>query len=98
MRGSATLSHAWGAVIPLAFDPHLTIGEELLFPDRDEAFEPVDPFERSIERWTAMRRSGKDRNAGFADLHAAQAMDHRDAADGKLSGDFASNVRHFADC
>jgi hypothetical protein len=45
-----------------------------------------------------MRRRNHDDDTGLTDLHRAQPVYHRDAADGVLTCDFAADLGHFPDC
>src|ERR1017187_4205741 len=84
-------------LVPIPFHPDLSVFKELFLPDWNQLFEAVDSIERGVERGSAMRGGDDDDDAGFADLHCAQPVDHADAADGASTCDFTPDFGHLAD-
>src|SRR5437899_187806 len=94
----AAHSNFGSVLIPLSFHPNLAVGEMLLFPDRYQALQAIDAFERRGERRFPMRRGDDDGHARLADLQASQAVRHANPADLEFTGDLASNISHHFDC
>src|SRR5258708_4547471 len=64
--------------VPFPFHPDFSVDKILLLPDGNQAFEAVNPLERGVESGLPVRRGCDDGHAGFANLHAAEPVDHRD--------------------
>jgi hypothetical protein len=62
-----------------------------LLPDRNEFLQAIDAFEGGVERRPAMGRGDDDCDAGLADQHAPETVDHRDVGDLVLRGDLAAD-------
>src|SRR4029077_10726448 len=61
-----------------AFDPDVAAVEELAFPDRRNLFHALDGVAASRVGVAAMWRARCNRDAGFADLQAADAVVQRE--------------------
>ena len=82
-------------IVPLALDPHFAIFEVFFFPDGHRFLQPVNAFERRVERWPSMRGSDHDDDARLADLHPSQPVNYRNSRDGVRAGDLTANLRHY---
>src|ERR1700733_7506047 len=73
----------------VTFGPDGAVGKIFLLPDGHGAFERIDREAAGIERGGAMRGADDDKDAGFANVQAAEAVDDGDAAD----FEFLANLR-----
>src|SRR5882762_852057 len=80
-----------------AVGPDRAVFEVLFFPDRDGALERVNGEAASVEGGGAMRRADGNKDAGFPDFEAAEAMDDGDAVNGEFFVEMGGDFAHFGE-